>query len=131
MRRVVVTGMGLLTSLGNNKETSWNNLINAKSGIKKIDHFDVDDLPAKIAGYINNNPEDQKDEVIFNYNFYFKPGSYIPQDKILEDFEVYTDQHTRYNIDNKYISIIDTSFKDSTVYIKKLVAFLNQETSGL
>ena len=58
MRRVVVTGMGLLTSLGNNKETSWNNLIDAKSGIKKIDHFDVDDLPAKIAGYINNNPED-------------------------------------------------------------------------
>ena len=56
MRRVVVTGMGLLTSLGNNKETSWNNLINAKSGIKKIDHFDVDDLPAKIAGYINNDP---------------------------------------------------------------------------
>ena len=58
MRRVVVTGMGLLTSIGNNKETSWNNLINAKSGIKKIDHFNVDDLPAKIAGYINNNPED-------------------------------------------------------------------------
>ena len=77
--------------------------------------------------YINNNPEDQKDEVIFNYNFYFKPGSYIPQDKILEDFEVYTDQHTRYNIDNKYISIIDTSFKDSTVYIKKLVAFSKEQ----
>ena len=77
--------------------------------------------------YINNNPEDQKDEVIFNYNFYFKPGSYIPQDKILEDFEVYTDKHTRYNIDNKYISIIDTSFKDSTVYIKKLVAFSKEQ----
>ena len=77
--------------------------------------------------YINNNPEDQKDEVIFNYNFYFKPGSYIPQDKILEDFEVYTDQHTRYNIDNKYISIIDTSFKDSTLYIKKLVAFSKEQ----
>ena len=36
MRRVVVTGMGLLTSLGNDKDTSWNNLINCKSGIKKI-----------------------------------------------------------------------------------------------
>ena len=41
MRRVVVTGMGLLTSIGNNKDTSWNNLINKKSGIKKINHFDV------------------------------------------------------------------------------------------
>ena len=55
MRRVVVTGMGLLTTLGNNKEISWNNLINLKSGIKKIEHFDVSNLPSKIAGYINNN----------------------------------------------------------------------------
>ena len=59
MRRVVVTGMGLLTSIGNDKQTSWNNLINAKSGIKKINHFNVDDLPAKIAGYLNNNPDDE------------------------------------------------------------------------
>mgnify|MGYP001368251706 CR=1 FL=1 len=59
MRRVVVTGMGLLTSIGNNTESSWNNLINCISGIKKIKQFDVSDLPAKIAGYINNNPEDK------------------------------------------------------------------------
>ena len=58
MRRVVVTGMGLLTTLGNNKETSWNNLINLKSGIKKIEHFDVSNLPAKIAGYININKDE-------------------------------------------------------------------------
>ena len=59
MRRVAVTGMGLLTSIGNNKEISWNNLINSKSGIKKINHFDVSNLPAKIAGYINNDPNDE------------------------------------------------------------------------
>ncbi len=59
MRRVVVTGMGLLTSLGNDLDKSWDNLINKKSGIKKIDHFDVSNLPAKIAGYINNNPDDK------------------------------------------------------------------------
>ena len=35
------------------------NLINCKSGIKQINHFDVSDLPSKIAGYINNNPEDE------------------------------------------------------------------------
>ena len=57
MRRVVVTGIGLLTSIGNNNTTSWNNLIKCKSGIKKINQFDVSDLPAKIAGYINNDPE--------------------------------------------------------------------------
>ncbi len=59
MRRVVVTGMGLLTSIGNNKETSWNNLINTQSGIKKINHFDVSNFPAKIGGYISNNPEEE------------------------------------------------------------------------
>ena len=59
MRRVVVTGMGLLSSIGNDLETSWKNLINCKSGIKQINHFDVSDLPAKIAGYISNNPDDE------------------------------------------------------------------------
>ena len=76
---------------------------------------------------INGKAEKQKDEVIFNYNFYFKPGSYIPQDKILEDFEIYNDQHTRFNIENKYVSEIDTSFKDSMVYTKKLVAFSKEQ----
>ncbi len=59
MRRVVVTGIGILTSIGNNKEIAWNNLINGKSGIKKITHFDVSDFPSKIAGYINDNPEEE------------------------------------------------------------------------
>ncbi len=58
MRRVVVTGIGLLTTLGSNKNSSWENLLNCKSGIKKIEQFDVSDLPCKIAGYINNNIED-------------------------------------------------------------------------
>ena len=59
--------------------------------------------------------------------FILNQGYYIPQDKILEDFEVYNDQHTRYNIENKYISIIDTSYKDSIVYTKKLVAFSKEQ----
>ena len=33
------SGIGLLTSLGNNKEQTWNNLINCKSGVKKVEHF--------------------------------------------------------------------------------------------
>ena len=65
MRRVVVTGMGLLSSIGNNKDITWDNLINAKSGIKKINHFDVSNLPAKIAGFINNDPEKEN---YFNEN---------------------------------------------------------------
>ena len=59
MRRVVVTGVGLLTTLGNDQKSSWENLINCKSGIKKIDQFDVSDLPCKIAGYLENNPDNK------------------------------------------------------------------------
>ena len=59
MRRVVVTGLGLLTTLGNDYKNSWNNLISGVSGIRKITQFDVSDLPCKIAGYISNSPDDE------------------------------------------------------------------------
>ena len=55
MRRVVITGIGLLSSIGNGKKETWNNLLNGKSGIKKIDDFNTDEFPCKIAGYISNN----------------------------------------------------------------------------
>ncbi len=61
MRRVVVTGIGLLTSIGHNKLLTWDNLVKCKSGIKKINTFDISDLPCKIAGYISHN----KDEADF------------------------------------------------------------------
>ena len=59
MKRVVVTGIGLLTSLGINPEIIWSNLLNRKSGIKKIKNFDVSDLPCKIAGYISHDQDDE------------------------------------------------------------------------
>ena len=40
MRRVVVTGLGLLTTLGNDYKNSWNNLISGFSGIRKITQFE-------------------------------------------------------------------------------------------
>ncbi len=52
MRRVVVTGMGLVTSLGVGLENNWDSLIAGHSGIRAIDNFDVTDLPAKIAGQV-------------------------------------------------------------------------------
>ncbi len=55
MRRVVVTGIGLLSSIGVGKEKTWNNLLNGKSGIKKIDQFNTDEYSCKIAGYISND----------------------------------------------------------------------------
>ena len=55
MRRVVVTGLGTINPLGKNVSTSWNSLINSKSGISKITKFEVDNFPCKIAGSIDDS----------------------------------------------------------------------------
>jgi 3-oxoacyl-[acyl-carrier-protein] synthase II len=49
MRRVVVTGMGLLTPLGCGVEETWSRLIKGESGASKVERFDVSDIAAKIA----------------------------------------------------------------------------------
>jgi 3-oxoacyl-[acyl-carrier-protein] synthase II len=49
MKRVVVTGMGMLTPLGCGVETTWQRLIKGESGAKRIDTFDVSDISCQIA----------------------------------------------------------------------------------
>src|SRR3954469_19054353 len=49
MRRVVVTGLGMVTPLACGVEPTWRRLINGDSGARRIETFDVSDLPAKIA----------------------------------------------------------------------------------
>ena len=58
-KRVVVTGMGVLSCVGNDVPTFWNNLINGVCGIDEIVEFPTDLLPVKIGGKVRNfNPED-------------------------------------------------------------------------
>ncbi|AMX00813.1 beta-ketoacyl-ACP synthase II [Rummeliibacillus stabekisii] len=54
MERVVITGMGVVSPIGNSLNTFWNNLINGESGISHIDTFDVTDHKSKIAGIIRD-----------------------------------------------------------------------------
>jgi 3-oxoacyl-[acyl-carrier-protein] synthase II len=49
LRRVVVTGLGLVTPLGCGVESTWSNLLAGKSGAKRIDDFQVDDIACQIA----------------------------------------------------------------------------------
>ncbi|MFC5471954.1 beta-ketoacyl-ACP synthase II [Cohnella suwonensis] len=53
-QRVVVTGMGVVTSLGSDLPTLWNNLMNAKSGISTIEAFDTTEYTTKIAAEIKD-----------------------------------------------------------------------------
>ncbi len=58
-KRVVITGMGVISSVGNDVETFWKNLKDGVCGIELIDNFPTDNLPVKIAGKIKNfNAED-------------------------------------------------------------------------
>ena len=49
MRRVVVTGLGLVTPLGGDVETTWKNILAGKSGAGPITHFDASDQKCRIA----------------------------------------------------------------------------------
>lgn len=61
-RRVVVTGLGLITPVGIGVKESWANIINGQSGIDKITKFDCSTFPSQIAGQVKN----------------FDPLAYIP-----------------------------------------------------
>ncbi|MGH6663056.1 MAG: beta-ketoacyl synthase N-terminal-like domain-containing protein, partial [Rhodospirillales bacterium] len=70
MRRVVVTGLGLVTSLGCGVAATWENILAGKSGIRAIQAFDVSDLPAKIAGQV---PAGETKAGLFNADDWITP----------------------------------------------------------
>ncbi len=70
MRRVVVTGLGLVSPLGCGVKVNWDRLINGESGIRAIQSFDVSDLPAKIAGQV---PQGEAADGGFNADEWVSP----------------------------------------------------------
>ncbi|KRE83218.1 3-oxoacyl-ACP synthase [Paenibacillus sp. Soil766] len=54
MNRVVITGMGVVTALGQDLETFWGNLSSGKSGVGMIENFDVSEYPTRIAAEIKD-----------------------------------------------------------------------------
>ncbi len=62
-RRVVITGVGVISPVGNDATTFWNSLLEGKSGIDRITSFDVSQYPTQIAGEVKNfNPEEFMDK---------------------------------------------------------------------
>ncbi|MDD3269172.1 MAG: beta-ketoacyl-ACP synthase II [Syntrophomonadaceae bacterium] len=53
-RRVVITGLGMVSPIGHNKGEFWSQLMEGRSGIAAIDRFDTTDFPAKIAAQVKN-----------------------------------------------------------------------------
>jgi len=63
MKRVVITGIGAVTPLGNDMESTWEHILNGRSGISRISKFDPSGLRSQIGGEIRG----------------FDPGVYMPQ----------------------------------------------------
>jgi 3-oxoacyl-[acyl-carrier-protein] synthase II len=82
MRRVVVTGMGLVTPLGVGLDHNWRRLTNGESGAAGIQKFDVSDLPAKIAAQV---PRGSGEDGTFN------PDNYVSakEQRRIDEFIVY------------------------------------------
>ncbi len=64
MRKTLITGVGMITSLGSNVETTWNSLVEGKCGIRRISKFDASNLETQIAAEVDNCFEEQAAKVI-------------------------------------------------------------------
>ncbi|MFM7084473.1 MAG: beta-ketoacyl-ACP synthase II [Hyphomicrobium sp.] len=82
MRRVVVTGLGLVTPVGVGVDCAWRNLLNGESGAKKIDSFDVSDLSCQIANFV---PRGSTNDGNFNPDDWMEPK----EQRRVDDFIIY------------------------------------------
>src|SRR4051812_38071578 len=98
-RRVVVTGLGLVTPLACGVEETWQKLIAGESGIRAITGFDVSDLPARIAGQVKRGDGE----------FEFNPDKWVAskEQKKMDDFIVYA-------ISAATQAILDSGWKPET-----------------
>jgi 3-oxoacyl-[acyl-carrier-protein] synthase II len=82
MRRVVVTGLGMVTPLGCGVETSWRRLLAGESGARRVETFDVSDIPAKIAC---NIPRGDGSDGTYNPDQWMEPK----EQRKVDDFIIY------------------------------------------
>ena len=82
MRRVVVTGLGMVTPLGCGVEATWQRLLASESGIKRIEKFEVSDITSQIAGQI---PRGDGSNGTFNPDQWMEPK----EQRKVDDFILY------------------------------------------
>ncbi|MGJ4947041.1 beta-ketoacyl-ACP synthase II [Bradyrhizobium sp. HKCCYLS20291] len=93
MRRVVVTGLGMVSPLGCGVETTWQRILEGKSGARRIETFDVSDLTAKIACQV---PRGDGSDGTFNADQWMEPKD---QRKV-DDFIIFAMAAARQALDD-------------------------------
>ena len=82
MRRVVVTGLGMVTPLGCGIEPTWQRILAGQSGIRRIEKFDVSDISCKIAGQV---PRGDGSDGTFNADQWMEPK----EQRKVDDFIIF------------------------------------------
>ncbi len=100
-KRVVITGMGCVTPIGNNIKEFWASLLEGKSGIRKITYFDVSSYTSQIAGEVKN----------------FDPSAYIDAKNVRR-----LDKFAQYAIVSSYMAVEDADID---------LAKINKERAGV
>lgn len=83
MRRVVITGLGIISPLGVGVDHNWESLIAGKSGIRKIKGFDPEGIPSQIAGEVPMASEEDAPAWAFDVNKYIEPKEQKKMDKFI------------------------------------------------
>ena len=82
MRRVVITGLGLVTPLGCGVEATWSALLGSQSGARRVEEFDVSDISCQIACFI---PRGATSDGKFNADDWMEPK----EQRKVDDFIIY------------------------------------------
>ncbi|MEO0793421.1 MAG: beta-ketoacyl synthase N-terminal-like domain-containing protein, partial [Pseudomonadota bacterium] len=82
MRRVVVTGLGMVSPLGCGVDVTWQRLLNGQTGVRRIKEFEIDDIASQIAAFI---PRGDGSDGSFNADEWMAPK----EQRKVDDFIVY------------------------------------------
>jgi 3-oxoacyl-[acyl-carrier-protein] synthase II len=120
LRRVVVTGLGTINPLGNSVDSSWQALIDSKSGIKKIETFNTEDYPCKIAATVDDSLIDEN--IVSSRDFRkidrFIALGLIAAEEAIKDSGFISDENSSLNsgvMVGSGIGGLDTIYKNSSI----------------
>lgn len=109
-RRIVVTGLGVITSLGEEIDTFWNNILAGKSGIDRVQAFDVDAYPCQIASEVRD----------------FEPSAYMPPKEVRRN-----DRYTHFAVAAAKRAVEDANLDTSTVESERFGVFVGSGIGGM
>lgn len=109
-RRIVVTGLGVITSLGEEIDTFWNNILAGSSGIDRVEAFDVDAYPCQIASEARD----------------FDASAYMPPKEVRRN-----DRYTHFAVAAAKRAVEDANLDPTTVESERFGVFVGSGIGGM